>query len=202
VTATATPGTATTGARRGRPRSEAIDAAILDATVDEIIDVGFFAISMESVAVRAGVAKTTVYRRFPDATELGVEALRRLKGPAEEPPRGDAREQLVVLAQRLRRTWSNQRFAAAMRRAVAEGTRQPDLFRDCRDRLVGPHLLLMNAAIERAKDEGLIRSDVDTALVRRLIIGPVLAAAFTLQRLPTAEDVERGVDVVLGGLAP
>ena len=113
--------TTVSAVRRGRPRDEAIDAAILDATVQEIIDVGFFAVSMERVATRAGVAKTTVYRRWPDAVELGVEALRRLKGPVGEPPDAGARDQIVWLAERMRRVWANPTFAAAMRRVVAEG---------------------------------------------------------------------------------
>jgi AcrR family transcriptional regulator len=192
----------TAAARRGRPRDEAIDEAILDATVHEMIDVGFFAISMESVAARAGVAKTTVYRRWPDAGELALEALRRLKGPAGEPPEGDPREQIHWLAEQARRTWNNPTFAAAMRRVIAEGTAHPELYRESRQRLVGPHVRLMNAAIERAQHEGLIRTDADPNWVRRMIVGPTLSAAFTMQRGVTAAELERTIDVVLRGLAP
>jgi AcrR family transcriptional regulator len=191
-----------TAVRRGRPRSEAIDAAILDATVDEIVDVGFFAISMESVAARAGVAKTTVYRRWPDAGELGLEALRRLKGPAGEPPNADPREQIRWIAERARRVWNNPTFAAAMRRAIAEGAAHPQLYRASRERLVGPHVAMMNAAIERAQDDGVIRADVDPTLVRRMIVGPLLSAALTLQKGVTAAELECTIDVVLRGLAP
>ena len=50
----------------GRPRSESIDTAIMAATIDELIERGFLAASMESIAQRAGVAKTTLYRRWPN----------------------------------------------------------------------------------------------------------------------------------------
>ncbi|WP_375489638.1 TetR/AcrR family transcriptional regulator [uncultured Jatrophihabitans sp.] len=194
--------TAVGTARRGRPRDETIDAAILDATVQEMIEVGFFAISMERVAARAGVAKTTVYRRWPDAVELGVEALRRLKGTVGDVPETDARGQIIWLAERMRRVWGNPTFAAAMRRVIAEGTAHPALFRDAQDRLVGPHLVSLNAAIDRAKDDGLIRTDADTTWVRRLIVGPTLSAALTLRKVPTADELVRTIDVVLRGLAP
>ena len=119
---------AATTSRRGRPRDEAIDAAILDATVQEMIEVGFFAMSIERVAARAGVAKTTVYRRYPDAAELGLQALAHLKGPAADPPEGSVREQLLALLEQMRSVWRNPTFAAAMRRVTAEGTTSPELY--------------------------------------------------------------------------
>ena len=194
--------TAVGTARRGRPRDEAIDAAILDATMAEMIEVGFFAMSMESVAARAGVAKTTVYRRWSDVTELGLDALRRLKGPVEEPPAGTAREQIMWLAERTRRMWADPTYAAAMRRLIAEGTAHPQLYRQSRQQLLGPHLKQMNAAITRAQDDGSIRADLDVNLLRRMLVGPVLSAPLTLQKIPSAEELRFIVTTVLRGLAP
>ena len=59
-------------ARRGRPRDPAVDAAILDAAIEEIVERGMGGLSMESVALRAGVAKTTVYRRWAGTGDLAL----------------------------------------------------------------------------------------------------------------------------------
>ena len=53
----------------GRPRSAAADAAILAATREALVELGWSKLTMGDVATRAGVAKTTLYRRW--AGELG-----------------------------------------------------------------------------------------------------------------------------------
>ena len=189
-------------ARRGRPRSEAIDAAILDATVDELIDHGYSGLSMEGVAERAGVAKTTVYRRYPDIDGLAAAALRGMKGGPPTMPEAGVRDQLVWLLDSMRRSWSEPRFAAVMRRVAADGTSRPQAYAEHRDRLVGPHIARFHEVLERGVSEGLIRADVDLEWVRTMIVAPVTATAMTLRPPVTAEQVETTIDTVLRGTAP
>lgn len=54
----------------GRPRSPAADRAILDATVEILTERGFEGLTVEGVAERAGVGRTTVYRRWPSRAAL------------------------------------------------------------------------------------------------------------------------------------
>ena len=77
----------------GRPRSEEAHNAILDATLELLVEVGFSALTVEGVATRAGVGKATIYRRWPSKLPLVVEAFGRL--PAlEEADTGDLVEDL------------------------------------------------------------------------------------------------------------
>jgi AcrR family transcriptional regulator len=62
--------------RGGRPRDEGRDQAILEAAVDLLAEVGYDAMSIESIAARAKVSKATIYRRWPGKAELVVDALR------------------------------------------------------------------------------------------------------------------------------
>lgn len=62
------------GVRTGG-RSARVREAILDATLDELIHRGYAALSVEAVASRAGVHKTTIYRRWPTLDDLLVDAL-------------------------------------------------------------------------------------------------------------------------------
>ena len=64
--------------RAGRPRSAEADTAILAATVDLFVELGFDGMSVEAVAVRAGVGKTTIYRRWPTKEDLVIEAIAHL----------------------------------------------------------------------------------------------------------------------------
>jgi AcrR family transcriptional regulator len=188
--------------KAGRPRSEEIDAAILQATVDELIERGFLAASMESIAHRAGIAKTTLYRRWANTTELTIEAIRTFDAENDDVPEGSVRDQLVWLTDGMRRKWGDPRYAAVMRRIAADGSAQPQMYREARDRLIGPHIQRLNAVLSRGVDEGLIRSDVDIEWVRQLITSPVMAAAMTLRGAVCEAQMETTVDTVLRGLEP
>ena len=62
---------------RGRPRDVARDAAILDATSQLLVEVGYDLLSIEAVAARAGVGKTTIYRRYATKAALVTAAVDR-----------------------------------------------------------------------------------------------------------------------------
>lgn len=194
--------TVTEPGRRGRPRDEAIDAGIREAALAELEDRGFVAVTMEGVAQRAGIAKTTLYRRWSNTTELCIDAMRTLFHAPEPPPDGPGVEQVRWLVQRARRTWSNARYAAIMRRIAADGSTHPDLYEAARDRLVGPSIELMSTALQRCVAEGAIRPDVDLNLARRMMTAPIIAAAFTLRPPVTAAETDQVIDTVLRGLTP
>ncbi len=62
-------------ARRGRPRSEHADRAIIDAALDLFAESGAEGLCIEKVAARAGVGKATIYRRWPGKEDLLLAAL-------------------------------------------------------------------------------------------------------------------------------
>jgi AcrR family transcriptional regulator len=202
---------ATAGPRRsgaakrgpGRPRDESLDAVILDAAVDELTERGYLGLSMEAVAARAGVAKTTLYRRWPTVQDLAIDALRTLQGPV--PDRDDAlptRERLFGLLDSMRRSWADERYAAVMRRVAADGTSQPELYLESRERLVGPYVEAMISELRRARDEGVIRSDADLPAVRTLLCAPIMADALTHKPPMTRRQLRYLFDTVLAGVAP
>ncbi|WP_037570062.1 TetR/AcrR family transcriptional regulator [Phaeacidiphilus oryzae] len=93
----------------GRPRDAGRDLAILDATLRLLTEVGYDQLSMEGVAARAGVAKTTVYRRYRDKAALVAAAVdRRAGGTPPETDAGDLRTQLLVQVRWLARQIAEQ----------------------------------------------------------------------------------------------
>ena len=194
--------TAATTRGPGRPRNESIDSAILAATVEELIERGFIAATMESIAARAGIAKTTLYRRWPNTTDLAIAAMRTFETVDDELPDGTVRDQLVWLITVMSRKWGDPRYSAMMRRVAADGSAQPQMYRDARDRLIGPHIERTNAVLERGKREGVIRADVEIEWLRQLLVAPIMAAALTLRERVSNEHIELTVDTVLKGLRP
>src|SRR6476620_3260338 len=65
----------------GRPRSEAAHRAILEAARELLIEEGFTRLRLEHVAARAGVGKSTIYRRWASKEALTLELLLGLAGP-------------------------------------------------------------------------------------------------------------------------
>ena len=65
-------------ARTGRPRDERIDRDITTTALAVLAETGFAGFSVAEVASRAGVAKTTVYRRYPTSDDLIAATLERL----------------------------------------------------------------------------------------------------------------------------
>ena len=86
-------------AKSGRPRSCEADAAILDAATELFCELGYDGLSIEGVAAKAGVGKTTIYRRYPTKLDLVMAASIHMgagKLPALET--GDLRADLISIA--------------------------------------------------------------------------------------------------------
>ncbi|HSA41422.1 MAG TPA: helix-turn-helix domain-containing protein, partial [Mycobacterium sp.] len=62
------------GPGAGRPRDPRIDAAILAATAELLVEIGYPNVTMAAIAERAGTTKTALYRRWPGKAELVHEA--------------------------------------------------------------------------------------------------------------------------------
>jgi AcrR family transcriptional regulator len=193
----------TESARRlGRPRSEQAEQAILDATMELMAAHGFRALTIEAVAARAGVAKTTVYRRWGGKDELVLDVLSRLKGPVASPAGQGVRDDLVLLLDRVRQQWISGPHGRLMQQLSAEGLEQPDLYRQFRERLIAPRHAVLLSVLQAGVDQGLIRVDLELRWVLDLLVAPIVAAAFTHQGPLTRRQVEFNVDTVLAGLAP
>lgn len=81
-------------ARRPGRLDRSLDAAILDATLSGVAEVGYDRLSMDDVASRAGVGKAAIYRRWPSKAVVVADAIahwRRRLGPVEPPNTGSLR---------------------------------------------------------------------------------------------------------------
>lgn len=67
----------------GRPRKPGVDDAVLTAMIDLVTEYGYARTTIDNIARRAGVAKTTIYRRWRSEKELAIDALVLVLG---EPP--------------------------------------------------------------------------------------------------------------------
>ncbi|MQY12057.1 putative HTH-type transcriptional regulator [Streptomyces sp. RB5] len=116
------PGVPVEGRRTGRPRSAAADRAILAATRAALVELGWSRLTLGDVASRAGVAKTTLYRRWPGKNELVVDALAELFDGLALPPDGGSLEaDIVGVVLRFAALLERPEVRSALMALIAEG---------------------------------------------------------------------------------
>ncbi len=144
-------------ARTGRPRDPTADAAILRATRAALVDLGWSKLTLSDVAVRAGVAKTTLYRRWAGKSELVVDAVAVLFDELELPDRGSLAADIEGVVRQFARLLERPETKTALMAVVAESTRDEALQQRIRDSIVNRQKRLVLAGRTRAEDRGELR---------------------------------------------
>jgi AcrR family transcriptional regulator len=187
----------------GRPRDPEADRAILEATIQVLGEEGYEGLSIEGVAARAGVGKTTIYRRWPSKAELVVAAIQRSKAPTDPtPPAPDesTRDALVRILSGFTRTMSHTESGRMLCGLVAEMSRNPELARAVRVGLLEHRRSIVYATLDRGIERGEIRSDIDREVVGDLLGGPVVMRILLTGGSVAPKFVREAVDTVLGGI--
>ncbi|MCW2882806.1 MAG: transcriptional regulator, TetR family [Sphaerisporangium sp.] len=189
----------------GRPRSEKAEKAIIDAAIDMIAEgTGVAELSIEAIAARAGVGKTTIYRRWSNKEDLVVDALATLKAPMPELEGKSVREDVIRYLAGMQQETHHRRTRCIMNIALSESERFPHLAERFREIAVKPRRDALRAVVQRGVDSGELRADVDVEVAMAALTGAMIF--FTKWRenddeLP-ADLPERIADQILAGLLP
>lgn len=165
------------GPSRRRRRGAELEAALLDAAWDELVEIGLAKLTMESVAARAGTGIAVLYRRWSNKNELVLAALERYRAdhPVDLPDTGSLRGDLIAALTGMSEAGSAFfaiATAAAFSGLLADSGLTPA---QVRDRILGDQRLARVRSIyRRAHDRGEI--DLDQ------VPGAVLALPFDLVR--------------------
>jgi len=189
--------------RPGRPRDARRDRAILAATLEVVAEVGFEAMSIERVAARAGVGKTTIYRRWASKEDLAIDAVRGVHAEIPIVDTGDLRADLLALARSAEQGTPRATLERLLPRFLAEAATNPALFDAYQEAILTPRLRQFTTRIERAQARGEIRPDLDASVVVDLVTGAVLSRFLLTARVapPPPDFVERMIDTLWRGLA-
>jgi AcrR family transcriptional regulator len=190
-----------TGAPRGRPRSAEADRAILTATLELLAERGLDAMSIEEVAARAGVGKTTIYRRWPSKGLLALDAFV-ISFRAEQPlpDTGTLRGDLLSALHAWVRAVTQTAMGPMLTGLIAEAQHDPDLRGAWRDRVLEPLRTQHRVMLDRAIARGEIAASVDRDVVLDLFFGAA-EHRLLLGHLPmTGEFIAQVVDIILAGI--
>jgi AcrR family transcriptional regulator len=183
--------------RRGRPRSEDADRAILDSAFSLLAEQGYSGMTVEAVAVRAGVGKATIYRRWPSKAELTFDALDRI--PAiPDPERESLRADLVTWLGDLRENLAS--TGPVLAALVGERPRHPELAKLI-DAWVDDRRKGLVTLLRRGVDRGELPADTDVNLAIDLLTGPIVGRVLFTGSPGGPHVVEPVVGSVLDGIA-
>ena len=160
--------------RRPGGRSARVRSAVLRATLDELAAVGYGDLSFESVAHRAGVHKTTLYRHWPNREALLREALlARSEVTVPIPDTGSLREaDLIAFAQTVVANITAPDYEAIVR-AVASDARTEGALGDASRGFWRERFQLARIIVLRGIERGEIGADVDPNLLLESLVGPL-----------------------------
>ena len=179
---------------------------VLQITLLEIAEAGLDRLTIERVATRSGVNKTTLYRRWPTPQRLAEAALDLVADAAPPPDTGSLREDLVLYLLRLHGA-SNHPLAPALLRwrlgGVPEGEAQADLQK--RFARADDETLVM---FQRARDRGELAQTANLQFLRDAFVGMAhylevagaaepqriadLFLSGAMSRTPTTQDTPQG----------
>ncbi len=175
------------------PRVQRSRFVILQAAVQELAEVGYGAFTIESVAARAGVGKSTIYRHWPDKLALIADAFETFHEqmvPALE--RRTPRESIELLVRHVAEVVVDSTFSRCIP-ALIEGAERDPRVRAFHHRYSAERRRALIELISAGVEAGEFAADLDPELATAALLGPIF-----YRRLMSGEpfDPERAGELV------
>ena len=194
---------ATVRREAGRPRSEPLRKAILEAAGTLVAEHGFGAVTVEAIALRAHTSKTTIYRWWPGKAAVVMDAFLAAAQPIIEfPPTSSLRDELTTQMKALAAFFQRTDTGRTITALLAEAQSDPELAVAMRERWLIPRRAAAAAGFRRARRRGELREEIDDdALIDTLYGALYFRLMFGHAPIDDAL-VESVVDTVLDGVGP
>jgi AcrR family transcriptional regulator len=187
--------------KRGRPRSEQADRAILAAAAELLAERGPAGMSIEEVASRAGVGKATIYRRWASRGTLALDAfLAEFQGQQPLPDTGSLHDDLLAALRSWIRSVTRTSAGPILAGLIAEAQLDPGLATAWRERVVERLRAQHKIMLDRAVARGEISAKTDYDVVLDLMFGAAYHRLLHGHRPLTDLFARRVVDLIVAGL--
>ncbi|GAA2064877.1 TetR/AcrR family transcriptional regulator [Streptomyces albiaxialis] len=178
-------------------RGPKVQAAVLAAARQELAEAGYAALTVENVARRAGVHKTTVYRRWKDRETLVTEALtEHLAASILIPDTGAFESDLRELARRMVRSITSVDEQGVTAALYSDAGRLPEIAA-VRQGLFADRFRRAAPLVERAVDRGELPEGTDPALLLKSLIAPVYLRLLVLSEPLDDAVADHAADITL-----
>jgi AcrR family transcriptional regulator len=185
----------------GRPRSTAARKKTIEAATEVVLELGIRGFSIDEVSRRSGVAKSTIYRHFPDRNELLIHAVDATVVYPDPPDTGTLRGDLIEFLQRAHPNFADPRANAAHQELFAAMARDPEL-RAANERVSGDRRSPLRELRRRWIDRGEIRPDLTVLDVFEIVDGPFVVRSMLDPSALVDVDYDKLVDRIMLQLVP
>ena len=187
----------------GRARGEAVAHAVLAATLAELDVCGVEGLSVERVALRAEVNKTSIYRRWATREELIVAALEQATASVVATPTdtGSLHGDLLALLKRVSELLMHPTSRAILGAGASEHA-DSRIAMLARERLGAQAMMPVQVLVERARARGEWRSDLKGELLIFALVGVVIHRVNMERAKVSTAWLHSLIDMVLVGVLP
>lgn len=179
-----------------RPRSEAARQKMLDAATELALAVGVRAFTIEEVARRSGVAKTTIYRHFSSKNQLIIAALDGITPMPEVPDTGGLHDDLVIFLGNVLPIFASTQLRVLFLDVAAASVLDPEL-QSLQETMMAGRGRALTTIVERGKQRGEMPASMSMDLAVELIEGPMIIRGLTNPSALDNLDLDELVTVII-----
>ncbi len=179
------------------PRIDRTRRVVLEAAIEVIAERGFLGATIDAIAQRCGVARSTIYRHWPERNDLLLDAVAAKVEPIETLAVGDLRADLVAIGTHLAELLGSEPMGSVAAALILESRRDPALER-LRDQFVSRRRRAIAQVMQLAADRGQIPPGNDLASMGNDFAGQIFFNALVLHapmdRAWVADHVDRWLE--------
>jgi AcrR family transcriptional regulator len=145
---------------------------VLTTAFELLSDSGVGGFSVDEVARRSGVAKTTIYRHWPSREALVIDACSRISDEQEVPDTGSLEGDVTAILTDIGHLLSTARWSSVLPSIVDVAERDPE-FADIHSRIQRGHAAPLRAVLDRAAGRGELAGSADRSTMIAALLGPL-----------------------------
>jgi AcrR family transcriptional regulator len=146
--------------------------AVLAATFELLYEGGVGGLSVDEVARRSGVAKTTIYRHWPNREALVIDACNRISGEHDIPDTGALQGDLKAILTNIAHQLQTANWSSVLPSIVDIAEREPE-FADLHSQIQHGHAAPLRQVLMRAIDKNELSPSADLATIVAALLGPL-----------------------------
>jgi AcrR family transcriptional regulator len=173
-------------------RADRVRRSVVETTLEMLDECGVAGFSIEQLAARSGVAKTTIYRHWPHKVDVVVEAMHSHHEDVPTPNTGDLRADLRACFEFVRDRELQARMGRIIPSLLDAAQRDPE-FAQLHERLTSQRKQPLRTVLELAQLRGMLRDDIDLDDAVDLVLGPLVSRSL----LSRVEIDEHFLDLVV-----
>ena len=185
----------------GRPRSDKAHQAITRAALELVAERGYPGVTIEGIASRAGVAKTTIYRSWPSKAAVVMDAFTRESDSALAfPDTGSAEQDLRQQISHVAKLFSSPEFGRPFVGLLAESQHDSALAEALEKRLIASRREGAAEVLRRGMARGELRAEANVEVAIDILYGAIYYRLLVSHQPLTSEFANAVVDEVFRGL--